>query len=423
LKNQLDKPSVSGDATTEDFERRVAEEVERRIVQPSDTATLEQSEAEKQQAIADAVRAAQEAADAQIAEIIATKEKELAELRSGNENVDINARIAEAVQTRETELREAHEQEVKSAYDAALKKFKQPTQEKIQAAGVKHGEKLFNERWERFQEEQKATGGQVSEAEGGQISQEAIDKAVEETKKKKDEEYAEKMQKAAEGARNEAEMRNKLQLGKLQKQVADGKIKIETYEKQFGPLPVMQGVPQQTRPASGTQQIPAPHVTPQQHGATPLFAGQQQPQAPNVLQKLQAGRGGGIPRGRGAHNQPGFGRGGPGQGRGQRLSGQQPPQLQSNQPIQGQRPAVNRPVPATAGSPTIGGPGQQRRQSGQQQSQLPRPQSSSASLNPVAQAFQPGGVKRPRDDEGQAAGQKRTRVANNAENTGNSEQS
>jgi hypothetical protein len=86
-------------------------------------------------------------------------------------------------------------------------------------------------------------------------------------------------------------------------------------------------------------------------------------------------------------------------------------------------------VPATAGSPTTGGPGQQRRQSGQQQSQLPRPQSGSASLNPVAQAFQPGGVKRPRDDEGQgvqgnqAAGQKRTRVANNAENAGNSEQS
>jgi hypothetical protein len=54
---------------------------------------------------------------------------------------------------------------------------------------------------------------------------------------------------------------------------------------------------------------------------------------------------------------------------------------------------------------------------------LPRP--AAGGLNVGAAPFQPGGMKRPRDDESQSgqgiqtAGQKRTRVANNAPNTSN----
>lgn len=400
----------------QDFEQRVNEEVQRRIDHSDSMQIAETPERlaaaaqEKEQAVAEAVRSYQEAADARYTEIIAGKDKELAELRSGDGSTDIAARIAEAVQARETELKEVHEQEIKAATDAALKRFKQPTNEKINAAAVKHGEKLFQERWQKFEEEQSTSGGQVS--------QEAINKAIEEATKKKDEEYAEKLQKATDGAKKEAEMRNMLQLGKLQKQVTDAKVKIESYEKQFGPLPAPGGSgvsqpPQQT-PAQAQQ---SPAGAQAQHSVPTATGSTQQPtQGANVLQKLQAGRGGGIPRGRGG-NQQGTGRGGgPGQGRGQRLSGQHPPQLQGQN--QGQRPAVNRPV-AAAGSPTTGS-APQRRQSVQQQSQLPRPASSG--LNVAAPSFQPGGIKRPRESEdgqsgqgAQAAGQKRTRVANNGE--------
>ena len=396
---------------------------------------LAQAEQEKQQAIAEAVRVNQEAADSHLSEQIANKDKELAELRSGEgQTVDIEARIAEAVQAREAELKELHEQEVKAAADAAYRRFKQPSTEKIIAAGVKHGEKLFNERWEKFQEEQAAAGNSVP--------QEIITKAVEEANKKKDEEYAEKLQKATDGAKNEAEMRNKLQLGKLQKQVLDAKAKLDLYEKQFGQLPgAAQATPQQQRtpqtPQQQQRQSPMPQLPPQQEATSQLGPGGQPVQGTNVLQKLQTGRGAGmqpgrgqgIPRlGRGGNVQQGVGRGGgqgQGQGRGQRLSGQHPQQQQQQQQTQnqGQRPAVNRPVPS-AGSPTTTGPGQQRRQSAQQQqSQLPRP-ATGGGLNVGAAPFQPGGVKRPRDDESQGgqgtqtAGQKRTRVANSAENTG-----
>jgi hypothetical protein len=393
---------------------------------------LARAEQEKQQAIAEAIRVNQEAANSHLSEVVANKDKELAGLRSsvGQLDGDVDTRITEAVQAREAELKELHEQEVKSAAEAAFRRFKQPSNEKILAAGLKHGEKLFNERWEKFQEEQ-ATGGNP-------VPQEIIAKAVEEASKKKDEEYTEKLQKATEGAKNEAEMRNKLQLGKLQKQVMDTKAKIDLYEKQYGPLPsTPQASPQQQR-TQQTQRLPSPIVqAPAQAQATgPVSApgGQSVPGA-NVLQKLQAGRGAGIqagrgqsiPRpGRGGNVQQSVGRGGgQGVGRGQRLSGQQPPQQQQNQ---GQRPAVNRPLPS--GSPTTAGPGgqQQRRQSAQQQqqqqSQLPRP--AAGGLNVGATPFQPGGgVKRPRDDENQsgqgsqALGQKRTRVANNGESTGN----
>jgi hypothetical protein len=409
----------------QDFEQRVQQEVQRRIDQ-TDSMQLEETPErlaaaakEKEEAIAEAMRSYQETADARYTEIIADKDRELAELRSGDGSTDIAARIAEAVQAREIELKEAHEQEIKAATDAALKRFKQPTNEKINAAAVKHGEKLFQERWQKFEEEQSGSGGQSS--------QEAINKAVEEATKKKDEEYAEKLQKATDGAKKEAEMRNTLQLGKLQKQVSDAKVKLESYEKQFGPLQPVGG----PAVAQASQQTPAlaqqsPARVQVQH-PVPVVAGvgQQPTQGANVLQKLQAGRGGGIPRGRGG-SQQGAGRGGgPGQGRGQRLSGQHPPPQQGMN--QGQRPAVNRPV-ATAGSPTTGS-APQRRQSAQQQSQLPRPASSG--LNVAAPSFQPSGIKRPRESEdgqsgqgAQAAGQKRTRVTNNAdknntENAGN----
>jgi nucleoprotein TPR len=417
LKEASAAPGSGQTISDQDFEQRVNDEVQRRLAQTDLVQTTETPERlaevaqEKEAAVAEAVRSNQEAADAQLSEIIASKEKELSELRAGDGNTDIASRIAEAVEARETELKAAHEQEIKVATEAALKRFKQPTNEKINAAAQKHGEIMFQERWKKFQEEQSAGGGQVS--------QETINKAVEEATKKKDEEYAEKLQKASDGAKKEAEMRNTLQLGKLQKQVQDAKAKIDSYEKQFGPLPVVSapGAPQpsQQQPTQAQQQS-APTITP---------AVQQPSQGANVLQKLQAGRGGGIPRGRGG-NQQGAGRvGGPGQGRGQRLSGQHPPPQQGQN--QGQRPAVNRPV-AAAGSPTTG-PGQQRRQSVQQQSQLPRPASSS--LNVAAPSFQPGGIKRPRESEdgqggqgAQTAGQKRTRVANNgekgnAENAGN----
>jgi hypothetical protein len=416
-------------------EQRIAEEVQRRLAANAEGGTIQQAEtiaqqriseleATHQQALADAVRAAQEAADARISDIIAVKDKEIEDLRSArSENVDVNARIAEAVQAREAELKDAHEKEIKTAEEAALRRFKQPTQDKILAAAARHGDKLFQERWTKFQEEQ-AAGGEGA----AQVPQELIDKLVEDATKKKDDEFAEKLQKASEGAKNEAEMRNKLQMGRLQKQILDTKAKLDSYEKQFGPLPgtTPQATPtipqhdkvqQQGHPVPLQQQLqPTPTNIPGSGPAT---------QATNVLQKLQAGRGGGIPRpGRGGQQQQGIGRGGPGQGRGQRLSGQHPPQQGQNQ---GQRPAVNRPVPATA-SPT-GAPGQQRRQSGQQQqgqSQLPRP---AGQLNAGAVPFQPGGIKRPRDDEGQGgqggqnAAQKRTKVAGHAEGGGNEGQS
>ena len=223
----------------------------------------------------------------------------------------------------------------------------------------------------------------------------------------------------------EEESKNKLQYMKLQRQLNEANAKVASYEAQYGPAPgTTQPLPQQyqQRPQQMQQtHPPLPQIVPMQAEVTFPPAGQQV-QGTNVLQKLQAGRGGGIPRGRGGANiQQGLGRG-QGQGRGQRLSGQHPPLQQLAQQSQGQRPAVNRPVPAS--SPT-GGPGQQRRQSAQQQqqSQLPRP-AVAGGLNVGAPAFQPG-MKRPRDDESQrgqanqTAGQKRTRVANSAENTGN----
>jgi hypothetical protein len=433
LTEQVAQPPATAN---EDFDKRVAEEVDRRVSQPLDVGAFHQFELDKQQAVAEAVRATQEAADARLADIVANKDKELAE-GGAAPDADMDVRIAQAVQTREAELREAHEQEVKSSYDAALKRFKQPTQEKIQAAGVKHGEKLFAERWEKFKEENPEVG----------VSQEVIDKAVEAARKQKDEEIAEKVKKAEADTQTMMEFRNKLVVGKLQNEVAAAKMKLEAYGKQFGPLPTAPG----GDPAGG-QQSPATQRTPQQPVTAPssqqqiplnaskatqqaaATAGQHPAPVTNVLKALQqaTGRGGGIPRGRGAHQQ-GVGRGaGQGQGRGlgQRLSGPQHPPPQQ-QPIQGQRPAVNRPVPAAAGSPTTAtGQGQQRRQSGQQQqqSQLPRPAAGPPPLNAAAASFLPGGIKRPRDDEGQGgqgnqgAGQKRTRVANNAENPGNAGQ-
>lgn len=414
LREQSGQAPVGEANTDQDFEQRVNEEVQRRLL--SDTSQqmdsnqqrLAHAEQDIELAITKAVRANQEAADARLAEVIAAKDKELTEIHNASGQVDVDTRIAEAIQKREVELKEIHEREVKEAADAAFKRFKQPSTEKILAAGIKYGEKLFNERWEKFMQEQAPAGG---------VSQEAIDRAVEEALKKKEEEYAERLQKATEGAKNEAEMRSKLQVGKLQKQVADTKAKLESYEKQFGSLPSSgEAASQQASMQTEQVTVPTPQLTQPQQGTS-------------VFQKLQAGRGVGIPRGRGGvqglgrGGVQGLGRGGgQGQGRGQRLSGQHHPQQQGQS--QGQRPAVNRPVPA--GSPAAPGQqGQQRRQSGQQQaqqSQLPRP---TATLNAAASPFQPG-VKRTRDDEpqgGQAAGQKRTRIANNSENVGNDGQS
>lgn len=426
MKEQAAQLLASGaKAIDEEFEQRVSEVVQQRL--SSDTASqvetivqqrLVQAEQDKQRAISDAVQANQEAADARFSELIALKDKELAEARNNAGQADVDARIAEAVKAREAELKEIHEQEVKAAADAAFKRFKQPSTDKIIAAGIKHGEKLFNERWEKFQKEQATSGGTT-------IPQDVINKDVEEAIKRKDDEFAEKMQKAIEGAKNEAEMRNKLQLGKLQKQVMDMKTKLDLYEKQYGPLPSV-SQPSQQHPVQ-TSAAPQPAHPPGDVSATPTVAVQSSPLT-NVLSSLQRGRGG-IPRpGRGGNTQQGVGRGGGGgQGRGQRLSGQlnSPQHQQQNQ---GQRPAVNRPV--VAGSPT-GGPGQQRRQSGQQQQQqqqqsgLPRPAASGLSAG--AAPFQPG-MKRQRDDEGQptqgtqVGGQKRTRMANNTEDGGNDRQ-
>jgi nucleoprotein TPR len=427
LKAQGAAVAGSGDATLQpEFEQQVAAEVERRMSEiahvGSDMKTdtnveelLTTAGHAKERAVAEAVRATREAADARLAQVIAEKDKELAELRTNGEISDIEARIAEAVQAREMELNEIHERELKAAADAALKRFKQPTNEKINAAAIKHGERMFTERWQKFEEEQAAK----TDAGGDDQVQEAVKKAIEETSRKKEEEFAEKVQKAAEGAKNEAEMRNKLQLGKLQKQVMEAKAKIDSYEKQFGQLAATVPTTSQQQPPGQPSPI-APQASQQavNSGATPVR--QQSTTGASMLHKLQAGRGGGIPRpGRGGNQQAGRG-GGPGQGRGQRLSGQHPPQ-QQGQP-QGQRPAVNRPVPANAGSPTTA-PGQQRRQSAHQQSQLPRP--AGGGLSAAAAPFQPGGIKRPRDDEGQggqgaqAAGQKRTRVATDGENAAN----
>ena len=418
LKNQ---PINLEAGAPQDFEQRVTEEVERRIAQIGALPQvdnelrerLEQAEQEKDRAVAEALRVAQEEADGRLAEIVTTKEQEISELRS--RDIDIEDRIAEAVRAREAELKEIHEQEVKAAADAAFRRFKQPSNEKIKEAGIKYGEKLFNERWAKFMEENKQ----------GSFSQEALDMAVEEATKKKDEEIAERVQKASEGAKNEAEMRNKLLVGKLQKQVSDAKAKLELYEKQFGPLSGTQRPsPQQPRPPRPG----APQTPEQQPDQQPPMAkvptesqplGTQQTQGAQVLQKLQTGRGGGMTRpGRGGPTQQGMGRGGTqpqGQGRGQRLSGQHPPQQTQNQV---QRPAVNRPTPMS--SPTVG-QGQQRRGSTTQHSQLPR--LAGGGLKATAPPFQPG-AKRPRDDEqgGQAnlaVGQKRTRVAGNMDQSGN----
>jgi len=317
---------------------------------------------------------------------------------SGDSNIE--ARIAEAVKAREDELKVIHEQEVQAAADAAFRRFKQPSTEKILAAGLKQGERLFAEKWEKYQADLAANGEST-------VPREVIDKAVEDAVKKKEDEFNEKLQKATEGARNEAEIRNKLQLSKLQKQAQDAKAKLEAYEKQASQtVDAAQSTPQPAHTTPATQTQPPQQQTPNTG-----------PQGAAVLQKLQAGRGAGIPRpNRGGAPQQGIGRGRGGQPQGQRLSGQHPAQQQAQN--QGQRPAVNRPVPA--GAPGTGQPHQRRQSLQQQQSQLPRPQ---GGLNVGAAPFQPG-IKRPREDEGQggqgnqAAGQKRSRVNSNPENGG-----
>jgi len=428
LKEQAAQTSTSAEPSAQDFEQRVNEAVQQRL--SSDNAQqietlvqerLSQAEHEKQTAITEAVRANQEAAEAKLAETVAAKDNELADLRNNTDapssQVDIDARITQAVQAREAQLKELHEQEVKSATEAAYRRFKQPTNDKIREGANKLAEKLFIERWEKFREEQAAAGASVT--------QEVLNKAVEEAQKKKDEEFAEKLQKARDGAKIEAEMRNKLTLSKLEKQVADAKAKLEVYERQGGSAPGGRVVNQPSAVQHPTTMQPslAQQQVPQSYPNTAIPATGHPAPVANVLQQLQAGRGGGIPRlGRGANQQAGQRGGAPGQGRGQRLSGQHPPQQQQQQQMQqnqGQRPAVNRPL--QAGSPT-GGPGQQqRRQSAQQQSQLPRP---APGTNPAAPPFQPG-QKRTRDDEvqggqaNQATGQKRPRVANAGGNAGN----
>jgi hypothetical protein len=358
-----------------EVQKRMAEQ---RTVEDSEVVLygrIAELESTHQRALAEAIFSTQQSADARMAEIIANKDQEILQLRSVAETADLTSRIAEAVQARENELKEIHEKEVKAAEEAGMRRIKQPSNEKIRAGAAKLAEQMVKERWEKFQEEREA-GDTV-------VPREVIQLAVEEASKKKEEEFTEKLQKATDGAKNEAEMRNKLQLGKLQKQLLEAKAKNESYEKLFGPLP-------DTAPAT-PQHAPAQVQQP--------VAGQQP--APNVLQKLQTGRGGGIPRpGRGAQPQGG------GRGRGQRLSGQFP--TGPGQP----RPAVTRPVPATA-SPQVAGQQPQRRQSGQQgQSQLPRP----ATVSAATQPFQPGaGNKRPREDEAQGTGMKRSRVEQGGE--------
>ena len=427
LKEQAAQASTSGQQSVDqDFEHRVNEAVQQRL--SSDSAQqietivqerLSQAQQAQQTAITEAVRENQEAADAKLAETIAAKDKELADLRNTvtGEPVDsdLDARIAAAVQARETELKDLHEQEVKSATEAAYRRFKQPTNDKIREGANKLAEKIVSERWEKFLEEQAASGASVT--------QEVLNKAVEEAQKKKEDEFVERLQKARDGGRMEAEMRNKLTVSKLEKQVADTKAKLEVYEQQAGSAPP--GVVNQPsavqHPATMHPSPVPPQQVPQNGPNTGIPVGHSAP-VTNVLQQLQAGPGAGIPRlGRGGNQQGGQRGGVPGgQGRGQRLSGQHPSQQQQIQQNQGHRPAVYRPL--QAGSPT-GGPGhqQQRRQSGQQgQSQLPRP---APGTNPAAPPFQPG-QKRTRDDEvqggqaNQAVGQKRPRVANAGGNAG-----
>jgi hypothetical protein len=393
LKEQTSQAPPTVERTVdEDFEQRVNAAVQQRLSEDSAAqletlvqARLAEAEREKEQAIADAVRVNQEAADAHLTEVIAEKDKQLAD-QSANAvgsapETNVDELIAQAVKAREEELKVTHEAHIKEAEAAALRRFKQPSQERIRAAGERLGEKLFNERWQKFQEEQATSGGNT-------VSQEAVDKAVEEALKKKDQEIAEKVQKAADGAKNEAEMRNKLQVAKLQRQVSDSTSTIEAYQKQFGPLSTKEQAPQQ--PAGTQAQTPDPPQQIPKGPAGSVSPVQPQTHPAELLQQklMQAGRGGGIPRPN---------RGVAGRGRGQQS---------------GNRPAVNRPVPALspigpARSPT--GPG--RRGSGSSQSQLPRP---AGGLNVGAASFQPG-AKRPRDDEqgGQAnagGGQKRTKV-------------
>ena len=438
--------SIPGD---EEFEKRVAEEVEKRISSAPTNLNdaqlqerLAQAELEKQQAIADAVQANQQASNARVAELndaIAAKNKEIDDLRavesSGQATVDIDAKIAEAVQAREAELKEIHEKEVKAAAEAGFRKFKQPSEEKVREGAIKHGTKLFNERWEKFLEEQAAGGNTVI--------QEQISTAVEEATKKKDEEFAERLARATDGAKKEAIARSQLEKAKLDRNLKEANVKLQQYEQRFGPLPSgPQNIPQPSPQQHQQPQIPAPQYPPVLVQGQPMtiadlnaqYAGQQVPpqqqrqqlQGGTMMQNLQAGRGvampiqtvsrrGGIPHGQG--------RGG---GRGQqRVSGQHP-QQQQFQPqqgqIQGHRPAVNRPV--VSGSP--GQPQQQQQQPqgrrpGAQQSQLPRP--TAGGLNVGAAPFQPSGMKRPLEDEvqaqgNQAVGQKRTRTGGGEEHAG-----
>jgi hypothetical protein len=460
--------SATSGTTDEDFEKRVTEEVEKRVSSAAPTTNdaqlqerLAHADTEKQQAVATAVQANQQAANARLAELnaaIAAKNKQIDDLRASTGSTDVDAKIAEALQVREAELKDLYEKEIKAATDAAFKRFKQPSEEKVREGAQKHGVRLFNERWEKFLEEQ-ASGGNT-------IIQDQISKAVDEASKKKDEEFAEKLAKATDGAKKEASMRFTLIQSKLTRGLDDAKAKLDQYEKQFGPLPTGdQIVPQQPSPQRQAQQPRAP-PPPQYQSPVPVqgqpmagqprtmsvndfsaqFGGQAQPQQQmqqggNVLQRLQAGRGVIMnvqPRGRGGIPQS-QGRGGGGVGRGQqRVAGQQlSPQQQQQQflqqqaQMQGHRPAVNRPV-------LTGSPGQQpqqqqqqqqqqqgRRPSGQQ-SQLPRP-ASGLGMNAGAPPFQPGGMKRPLDDAGgqgnQAVGQKRTRTGGGPEHGGNEGQS
>jgi hypothetical protein len=87
-KEQAAQAPASG-TTDEDFERRVNEEVQRRMslepaLQPGTQFQdrLAEAEREKERAIVQAVRITQEAADSHLSEVVANKDKELADLRS-----------------------------------------------------------------------------------------------------------------------------------------------------------------------------------------------------------------------------------------------------------------------------------------------------------------------------------------------------
>jgi nucleoprotein TPR len=468
--------SATSGTTDEDFEKRVTEEVEKRVssaVPPTNDAQLQErlahADTEKQQAVAAAVQANQQAAEARLAELnadIAAKNKQIDDLRASTGSVDVDAKIAEALQAREAELKDLHEKEIKAATDAAFKRFKQPSEEKVREGAAKHAVRLFNERWEKFLEEQASGGNTIIQDQITQAAEEATKKAVEEATKMKDEEFTEKLAKATDMAKKEASMRFTLVQSKLSRGLDDAKAKLDQYEKQFGPLPTGdQIVPQPSPQRQMQQQQPRAPPPPQYQSLVPVqgqpmagqprmsvsdlsaqFAGQSHPQqvqpqqqmqqGGNVLQRLQAGRGVVVnvqPRGRGGIPQS-QGRVGGGVGRGQqRPAGQLTPQQlqqfhQQQAQMQGHRPAVNRPV--VAGSPGQQPPQQQQQQQGRrpsaQQSQLPRP-ASGLGMNAGAPPFQPVGMKRPLDDAAgqgnQAVGQKRTRTGGGPEHTGNEGQS